>query len=250
MQKIKFTLILSLIFSTACWAQELIIGATAHYMYQLPSGSIAIDYGANSNAGFGLNMKLFNNITLGAEGQFLFGSNVKDKSILGRMVTSGGYILGQDNTIEIPELEGRGGNFFVEVGKIFPLSTKSKNNGLHVKLGLGYLFYSIYADANVQSITQLSGEYANGYNRLESGLSLQSFVGYTFYSSNKFLNGSIGLQGIYASTKYQGILDYSTGLPTDASSRSSFFIGPKVAMTIALKRFQKRNANSDGYFYN
>lgn len=231
-------------------AQETYISGTAHYMYQLPAGDIANQYGSNSNAGFNLNIKLANNITLGVEGQFMFGSKYKDDRLLGYMVTNNNFIIGENNAIEIPELDGRGGNFFVEVGKIFPLNLKNKNSGLHIKAGVGYLFYSVYTDADVKSITQLSGSYANGYNRLESGLSINTFVGYTLYSKNKMINGSIGLQTIYTSTKFQGVQDYATGAPPDPSTRSSLFFGPKIGVTIVLKRFIKQDPKSDGYFYN
>ena len=55
---------------------------------------------------------------------------------------------------------------------------------------------------------------------------------------------------IYSVTKFQGALDYSTGLAHDQSARSSFFIGPKIGMTVVLKRFMKQDPKSDGYFYN
>jgi len=249
MLRIVFS-ILCIIYTVRTFAQETIIGATAHYMYQFPLGDIATQYGSNSNAGFGLNIKLVNNFTLGIEGQFMFSGKYNDYTILGSMTTSGGFIIGENNILELPELESRGGNFFAEVGKIFPLNSKNKNSGLHIKAGLGYLFYSVYTNADVVSITQLSGEYMKGYNRLESGMSAQCFLGYTIYSNSRLLNGSIGLQAIYANTKYQGIVDYASGVAPDASTRSSLFIGPKIAITIALKRFQKKDPKADGYFYN
>lgn len=231
-------------------SQETFFGGTAHYMYQLPVGDIANHYGSNSNAGFNLNVKLHNNITIGLEGQFMFGSKYRGDSLLGDMVTSNAFIIGSNYTIETPELEGRGGNFFAEVGKIFPLNQKNKNSGLHIKGGIGYLFYSVYTAANVQSITQLGGDYANGYNRLESGWSLNSFIGYTLYSKNKLINGSIGLQAIYTNTKFLGVHDYAKAAPPDRSTRSSLFIGPKLSVTVVLKRFMKQDPTSDGFFYN
>jgi hypothetical protein len=231
-------------------AQETFIGGTAHYMYQIPLGNIASQYGSNSNAGFNLNIKLANNITLGMEGQFMFGSQYNDMSVLGTLVTTNGFIIGENNIIEIPALEGRGGNFFAEMGKIFPLNKKNKNSGLHIKGGIGYIFYSVFTDADVQSITQLRGDYANGYNRLESGWGINSFFGYTLYSKNKMINGSIGLQAIFSSTKFQGVYDYATSAPPSQSSRSTIFIGPKLGVTVVFKRFIKQDPNSDGYFYN
>ena len=163
-----YLVIMSLLSVKILASQETFFGGTAHYMYQFLSGDVSQHYGSNNNLGFNLNVKLRNNITLGVEGQFLFGSQYKDLSVLGNMVTSGGFIIGEDNSIETPELEGRGGNFFVEVGKIFSLNNKNKNSGLHIKGGVGYLFYSAYNTADVRSVTQLSGEYFNGFKPFAS----------------------------------------------------------------------------------
>lgn len=239
-----------LILSSHLYSQETFIGASAHYMHQFPIGAIAEQYGSNNNVGLNFNVKLSSNLTLGLEGQYMFGSTYKDATVLGDMVTSGGFVVGGNSSIEIPELDGRGANFFVEIGKIFPLNDKNKNSGLHIKGGIGYLFYSVYSNIDVRTITQLGGNYADGYNRLESGMSINTFMGYTLYSKNKMVNGSFGLQAIYTSTKYQGVLDYATGLVPDANVRSSLLIGPKLNITIVLKRFIKQDPKSDGYFYN
>lgn len=233
------------------FGQDAFIYISPHYMYQFPMGKIGGEYTKNSNIGANLSIKLPSNLTLGAEGQYLFGGNYKDLNFLGSMVTSGGFILGENLVIENPVIESRGGNFLLEVGKIFP-SNKKKNasSGWHIKAGLGYLFYSVYANVSTSVVTQLGGSYDNGYNRLESGLSFNSFFGYTFFSKNKMLNGSAGLQGIYTSTKYQGTIDFATGQPLDKSARSSFLLGPKVSISIVLKRFRKEVAEGDGYFYN
>lgn len=244
------TTVVFLLVMLSAKAQETFIGGTAHYMYQLPAGDIAKQYGSNSNVGFNFNIKLANNFTFGIEGQYMFGSKYTGDSLLGDMVTSNAFIIGENNIIEVPEIDGRGGNFFAEVGKIFPLNQKNKNSGLHIKGGIGYVFYSVYTDADVQSITHLRGDYANGYNRLESGWSLNSYIGYTLYSKNKMINGSIGLQAIYTNTKLQGVYDYAKAAPPDQTTRSSLFIGPKLGVTVVLKRFMKQDPKSDGYFYN
>jgi len=246
----KFWIILCQFFVLAVNAQETFIGGTVHYMFQFPFGDIADHYSPNSNVGLNLNIKLANNFTFGAEGQFLFSGRYKNEKVLGDMITSGGFVIGEGNNIEMIELEGRGAHFFMEAGKIFPLNNINKNSGLHIKAGLGYCFYSAYNNANVKSITQLQGEYLNGYNQYESGLTVNGFFGYTLYSKNKLINGSIGLQIIYASTKFQGALDYATGLVPDQSSRTSLFVGPKLGITVVLMRFMKADPKSDGYFYN
>lgn len=219
-------------------------------MYQFSMLDVSKDYGSNSNLGGNLNVKFENNFTLGVEGQFMFGSKYKDLSFLGDMVTSSGGIIDNELNTSIPEVDGRGGNFFIEGGKIFPMNNSNKNSGWHLKMGAGYMFYSAYVSADTKLITQLSGQYSDGYNRLESGWSATSFIGYTYFSKNKTVNGSLGIQGIYSSTKYEGNVDFATGNPVDKSTKSNLWIGPKASVTLVLKRFKKDIAPSDGYYYN
>lgn len=233
------------------FAQEAKIAFTPHYAYQMPMGGISDYYGNNSNVGANLNVKLANNFTFGLEGQFLFGSQYKDLTLLGNIVTSNGFIIGNNQSIEIPDVQGRGLNCFAEVGKIFPLNKTNLNSGIHIKAGLGYMYYSAYVVADPVVITQISSEYADGYSRLQSGLSFNSFLGYTLYSKDKFFNCSGGLQITYAGLKHDGTIDFATNTPYDKSSSTScFLIGPKVCFSLILKTFKKSEPKGDGYFYN
>lgn len=232
------------------YGQDTKIAFSAHYTYQFPMGDLSKFYGNNSNIGGNLNIKFVNNFTLGVEGQFLFASQYKDLSLLGNMVTSDGFIIGKNESIETPQVEGRGGNFFVEVGKIFPLNKSNLNSGLHVKAGLGYIFYSAYVNVDPNVVTQLKDNYPNGYSRLQSGMSVNTFVGYTLYGKDKLINGSAGLQLTYASMKYDGNIDYATSLPIDKTSFSNFLLGPKISFSLLLKTIKKQDPKSDGYFYN
>lgn len=242
--------LLSIISISQLSSQDMKIAFAASYMYQVPMGDLSDQYGNNSNVGGNLNIKFPSNWTLGMEGQILFGSTYKDMRFLGNMVNSDGFIIGTNFSPEIPEVQGRGGNFFLEAGKIFPTSKENKNSGIHVKAGLGYLFYSALVIADQRMITQISGEYSDGYNRLQSGLSYNSYLGYTFYSKNKLINGSLGLQMTYANMKYEGNIDFATGKPLDKSGFSNILIGPKLSFYLILKTINKTEAKTDGYYYN
>jgi hypothetical protein len=247
----NFLIIIASILAGHIFAQDTKIAFTAHYSYQIPMGDLSQFYCNNSNVGANVNIKLASNFTLGLEGQFMFGSKYKDFSLLGGMVTSDGFIIGKNQSIEVPEIEGRGGNFFAEIGKIFPLGKSNLNSGLHGKFGLGYMFYSAYTNAEINTVTQLGGNYRDGYNRLQSGISFNSYIGYTLYGKDKLINGSAGVQMIYSSMKYDGTIDFATGKSNEGLAPfSNILIGPKVSFSVLLKTIKRVDPKSDGYFYN
>lgn len=235
--------------------QSTIVGISPHFMLQYPMGDLSNKFTSNSNFGVSLNLKLKNNWTIGVEGQYLFGSDYNDLTLLGNAVTSGGFVIGKDlgstdYTIETPSIEGRGGNFFVEGGKIIPISKNNKNSGIHIKAGIGAIYYKTTVFIDDLLAKQISGDYGIGYNRQESGISFNFFTGYTFYSENRFLNGSIGLQYIYFNSTYSNGFDYANNKTLEGNSFSNFLIGPKASLTIILKSFEQKGKGVDGYFYN
>lgn len=251
MKPIYYFLIFFICIQFRVYSQDTKIAFTGHYSYQIPAGDLANLYGNNSNVGGNLNVKFSNNFTFGIEGQFIFGSTYKDYSLLGNMVTTDGFIIGTGMSPEVPSIEGRGGNFFAEIGKIFPLYKNNLNSGIHAKFGLGYVFYSTFVIVDQGVVTQLGNNYSQGYNRLQSGMSYNSFLGYTFYGKDKFFNASAGIQAIYSNMAPQGTVDFATGKLIDNTiSNSNFLIGPKVSFSIILKSIVRIDPKADGYFYN
>lgn len=232
-------------------AQDTKIAFTASYAYQIPMGDLAVNYGNNSNTSANVNIKLKNNFTFGVEGQFIFGSSYSDFNLLGSIVTNGGFIVGKDQSIQVPEIEGRGGNFFGEIGKIFPVNKSNLNSGIHLKLGVGHMFYTAFTNANLSAVPQLLGNYKDGYNRYQSGMSYNTFLGYTYYGSDKLMNFSAGVQMTYASMKYNGTIDFATGKSYEGHApTSNFLIGPKLSFSVMLKTIERKDPKADGYYYN
>jgi hypothetical protein len=237
--------------------QTAVIGFSPHYMYQLPFGDIEKKFTANSNVGGSIHLKLKNNWTFGIEGQYIFASNYKDLSLIGSATTDGGFVIGKDlgsgydgYTIETPAIEGRGANFFVEFGKLFPLMKHNRDCGLHLKAGLGTIYYKATITIDDLLAKQISDNYSAGYNRQESGISYNFYTGYTFYGESRFLNGSIGIQYTYFNSSYSNTYDYAYNRSLQGFSFSNFLIGPKASMTIILKSFDKKDDSKDGYYYN
>ncbi len=230
-------------------SQNAIIGFAGSYSYQIPMLDLGNKYTNNSNIGLGFLFKAKSNWTAEVGGQFMFGSDYIDREQLGTMVTNG-FVIGDIYQPEVPIIEGRGGHFCFEVGKIINLSKKNKNSGLHVKAGLGYLFYEALVKADPNKIPQISGNYLAGYNRLETGLSMSGYIGYTLFSDDRFVNGSIGLQSIYFNSSYLNNWDYAQNKSLEGFNFSNMLIGPKLSMVVILKKFEKSQGVKDGFFYN
>lgn len=230
-------------------AQDAIFGLNFSYNYQIPFGDLADKYSNNSNFGGHLIYKHNKNWTAELGGDFLFGSDYKDLNFLGSMVTDG-FVIGNNLQPEVPQVEGRGGHFYGMIGKIFPLSKENLNSGLHAKLGLGYLFYNALVRSDPVTMPQISGNYLAGYNRLEAGISLNGYLGYTIFSKEGFINGSAGIQVTNTNTSYLNNWDYAKNESTEGKTFSNWLLGPKLTMTLILKRFTVTQTGKDGYFYN
>lgn len=253
--RIVYLLVFSTLFAQTICSQATIIGVSPHFMYQFPLGDLGTKFSSNSNFGANVNLKLKSNWTFGIEGQYIFGSDYKDYTNFGSAITSGGFVIGRDPgfndyTVESPSIEGRGGNFFLELGRILPLSKKDLNSGIHIKAGAGVIYYKTTLFIDEIYAKQFSGGYSIGYNRQESGTSFNFYTGYTFYSENRFLNGSIGIQYIYFNSTYSNTYDYANNKSVAGSSFSNFLIGPKVSMTIIIRSFEQKGKGADDYFYN
>ncbi len=246
--RMKYLILMFLFQWSTLSSQSGYLGITAHYNYQFLAGDLESKYTGNSNVGLGLSLKLKSNWTIGTEGQFLFGSSSKDLKLLGSIATTGGFVIGQGQSIETPQLEGRGANFQIDFGKIVPLNKKNLNSGLHIKLGFGYQYYKAYLKTDDILVTQISGDYASGYENQESGLTINNFIGYTYFSKNKLLNGSFGLNTVYFTSKYDGVWNFAENKAINPSNFSSFLIGPKLNIFIIFRTLGNK-APQDGFYY-
>lgn len=232
------------------FTQHTILGFSPHYSYQFLGGDLGDKFTNHSNAGAQIFLKLKSNWTLGVEGQFMFGSDAKDLSTLGSLVTNGGFILTNNMTVTVPDIQGRGSNFFVEIGKVIPLDKRIPDCGIHAKFGVGMMDYKMLINVDDVDVSQLRGDYLLGYNRREKGMSYLFYLGYTFFSSNRYVNASFGIQSILFNSSYTNKIDYATNTSLEGKSFSSFIIGPKASFILILKKFNQGDGTKDGFFYN
>ncbi len=156
-----------------------------------PAGDLADRFGMGGGLGLGGEWITANNFILGVEGHFYFGNKVKDDP-LAILRTPEGDIIGKDLSLASISLNQRGWYAGGLVGKLFPL--KNTRSGLRVTLGVGMTQHWIRLQDDQTILTQITGDYAKGYDRLTGGLSTEQFIGWQNLSKNRRANFMFGFE--------------------------------------------------------
>ena len=93
---------------------------------------------------------------------------MKEPGLLADLITEQGHIIDNEGDIAQITVSGRGGQFGIGVGKIFPAPWSNPNSGWMVKLGSGSLHHNIHFDYSENRISPLEGERVKGYDRMLS----------------------------------------------------------------------------------
>lgn len=207
---------------------------TANYGMEWKAGEISNRYGRNNTVGGSFAIKNKKNWYYGIRGNFNWGTDVKETSILDGIKTSDGYVIDNEGRLTYIYLEERGSSFFLIGGKLFNKLTNNKNSGILVYVGLGTLHHKIRI-AFKDDIKSLSDEYKKGYDRLSFGLAANAFIGYMHLSKNRFLNFYGGFDFIYGQTKSLRKYNYDTQ-QADTDYLSNVLYGFNVGWIIRLNR--------------
>lgn len=164
------------------------------YNYQTPGGDWARRFDTNHGMGVGLLYKPESNWIVSAEWNYLFGTEVKETSVLYYLTNSSGMV--NDNSGAPADLVWgmRGWSTFFKAGKLFPLFPgSSKNHGVLLQAGAGYFSHRINFSLPQNNVASLSEDYIKGYDRLSAGYAFNGFAGYYFHSRNRFINFYAGV---------------------------------------------------------
>jgi hypothetical protein len=175
---------------------------------QLPAGDLGDRFGLNGTFGGGLEFITANNFIFGAEGQGIFGSTVREDP-LEILRTPEGDIIGNNRLVASVVLRQRGMYFGGHVGKLFVFN-EIERSGLRVTLGGGWLQHRIRVQDDSRSVTQLTGEYLKGYDRLTGGLALQQFIGWQQLGAQRRANWMLGLDLSQGFTETRRDWDFSS----------------------------------------
>jgi hypothetical protein len=212
--------------------------------YQVPGGDLSDRFGANYNVGAIFQWKLKSNWTIGIEGHFIFGDNVKQTDVIQNLLTPDGHIIDANGNYAEVTMEERGLHLMVKAGKIFSFRKPNPNSGIYVTAGVGYLKHKIRIDTPGYPAPYLEDDYNKGYDRLCSGLALTEFVGYMLFSNSRLINFYAGFEFTQGFTKNKREVNFDTGL-SEHESRTDLLSGIRVGWVFPL---YKRVADKT-YFY-
>lgn len=211
---------------------------------QLPAGDLKERFGANFTVGADLLFKTKKNILLGAYGHFMFGSVVKEDSILRAIQTSKGHIINNTGQLAEVSLFERGFSIGLRAGKIIPLRASSPNSGLMLTIGAGYLQHKIRIQNLMDDVPELQKEYKKGYDRLSSGLAISEFIGYMNLDKRRRLNYYFGIELNQAFTKSRRSYNFDT-MSRDLRSRFDLLNGFRFGIIVPFY-----SKVPDDYYYN
>jgi hypothetical protein len=178
------------------------------YTQQFPGADMALRYGKNNAVGSGVYFKTTGNWTFGIEGNYIFGSNIREQGIFSNLTDGEGYAVAENGGFIAVQAEQRGFNMMLKAGKIIPLGRKTANSGLFITLGAGYLEHYLRLKNQTISISALKGDYRYGYDRLCSGFAVNQFIGYQHLDKRNRLNFFAGIELYQAFTSSKRLWDY------------------------------------------
>jgi len=214
-----------------------------HMSCQLPGGDMVKRFGIDINAGMPLLYKTKKNIIFGVEGNYFFGTHIKER-VMGNLLTPDGTITDVNGNPATFRLNERGWNVYGLFGKVFNQLGHNKNSGLMAVLGLGYMRHKINIYDVGKTLPQIQGDLVKGYDRLTGGPAASQFLGYLFISQNRLANFYAGFEIQEGLTK--GLRGYQYHLmKADTEPRLDILYGIRFGWLLPLYK----KAPKDFYYY-
>lgn len=160
--------------------------------FHLPGGDLADRFGNDISAGAAVDLITDHNLFIGAEAYYYFGQQVWEDP-LDPIRNPDGSIIGRDLAFASVSLRNRGWYFGGRVGKLFPVGRRSRT-GIRAAIGGGWMQHKIRVQDDSESVTQLTGDYIKGYDRLTGGPAISQFIGWQKLAEDRRSNFYIGLE--------------------------------------------------------
>lgn len=214
------------------------------YSFLLPGGDFETTFGNSSSLGGALGHKTANNWQFEAEGNFMFGSDLKRKDLLSDIINEAGDVTDSDGELIKLVYDLRGFNFYLSAGKIFNVSEANPNSGILTQFGIGFLQHRIFIDYRDGQVFQLNDEMLKGYDRKHNGFSTKQFIGYQHYGKKNFINFFAGIELEQAFTKNRREYNYDTR-SFDTDQKFDFLYGFRFGWSIPIRK----RATGEFYYY-
>ncbi|MEM6724733.1 MAG: hypothetical protein AAF598_11880 [Bacteroidota bacterium] len=199
------------------------------YGFHFPGGDLSDRYGTASTVGFSPEF-VYKRWIVGAEGNILFGGDVK-VDVLANLRTPEGFIIGSDNAVTEVPLFQRGLYFGLNAGRLFPIN--GSRSGFKATIGGGFLQHKIRIQDDGGTALAVAGDLKKGYDRLTNGFALKQFVGYHFFSENRLINFFAGFEFYQGFTQSRRAINFDT-MQADTDTRTDLMMGFKVGWTIPI----------------
>ncbi len=228
----------------------------ATYAFQLPAFDQKETYGFSHTIGGSVVYKTASNWLLIANGNFIFGNQVKGDriDILGEGITTvNGEVTGGSGLYAELATFQRGMHLQAEVGKLFPI-WPNPNSGIFVQAGLGYLNHRIRIDFDQNTYNTpyvVNGDYAYGYDRFRGGPAAHFEAGYLYLGNSRVLNFSLSFEATYAYSRDYRRYDFRVfdGVPVGylnpKTRYNDLYYGIRVSWNIPTYQRQP-----EAYYYN
>lgn len=210
-----------------------------NYKFNLTGGDMKERWGFNHEIGMDFQYKFQNNLTVGIDGGFIFGDQLKDSTIFADSYNSYNTITGLNGKSAIVLFLMRGAHANIGAGYVFNKLGNNPNSGLWVNAGIGYFMHKIRIESLYDEVPQLEGDYRKGYDRLTMGFATKQFIGYLFQHDYRFLNFYVGFEFIQGFT--YNVRNYNFDLEgPDPGMKLDFMYSAKFGWMIPVYKRQPK----------
>ncbi len=210
-----------------------------HYSVLAPAGDMKNRFGLSTNVGLSFLRKTKSNLFWGAEVNFLFGSNVKEKYVLDGLRTERNQIINTNGNYADVRMFERGFSTYAKFGKLFPVFNSNKNSGILLLAGVGFLQHKMHIEVLDDNVPALFTENRKGYDRLTNGISLQQFIGYYYLHHRYLYNFYVGVDLSQSFTQNRRDWDVYAQAKLD-ENRKDYLNGLRIGLVFPLyKRMPK-----------
>ncbi|MGZ5242526.1 MAG: hypothetical protein ACXWDO_00600 [Bacteroidia bacterium] len=214
------------------------------YSFNLPGGDLSDRFGSNSTIGASYWFKHKSNWLFGAEYNYIFGTQVREKGMFSNIDTEQGYLINGRGELQVLKTLERGHLAMLKVGKIFPNIIKTNpNSGLFVKAGAGFMEHKIKYYWAGQDPPQLMSPYYKGYDRLSNGLALSQSIGFLKLDSRNYFNFMAEFEVVEGFTKNRRDWNYDT-LMKDDKERLDLMFALKLSWFFPIYR-----KTAEGFYF-
>jgi hypothetical protein len=175
--------------------------------YALPAADLAKRFGNTPYLGMNLERLSADNWALGLQGNFFFSEKVREDPVAALRTPAGG-IINSEQLVATVSLRERGWYLGGHVGRLF--CPGNRRSGLRVTVGGGWQQHWIRVQDDSGKVTQLTGDYQKGYDRMTGGPTLHQFIGWQHLGVTRTINWFVGLAAYQGVTKNLRSWDFAT----------------------------------------